>query len=191
MTDAQEEFFQGICEVPNYRTDDGVIDIPMTLVEIGYRFTDEEGRAIEKLKAYHRNGSRFVEISHIFGSDVTEVGDLQEVLQFPSAEDATIFFNHPDVHVSYRMYDSSELFEDSLLRKIDVGTHLPVFVERVIMQKERFSSIELTHTNENFNTRGRTPTKGKILKDFYYGPLGERFGWVEAGGHGSIGDPVG
>lgn len=179
MTNTIDIFIQKKLEIANM-DGEGHFSFAEANLEIGHLFTDDNEQPIPGLTAYHRKGSRFVELSHRTDRLVTEIGDLEDVLAFPTAEDLVV----------YRTYDNDESFADSMLRKIAVGTHLPVFVDHVQMQQQNFSSLELTHQDPRFNVSGKIkePSKGKKLKDFYYSDDDLRFSWIRAGGHGKSGD---
>lgn len=185
-----EDFFQRdlIIEIANVDVDaDGHLDKDQVSEQIGYLFTDENNQPIKGLKAYHKAGSSFVELSLPKGKVVTTIQDLQPVLAFPDEEELVSFIQSQEV--TYWKYEEDESVADGLLRKIAVGTHLPVFVNNVKMQKQRLSSLELTHQDERFNVRGQIEKgQGKALKDVFYSADELKFTWITAGGHGKSGD---
>jgi hypothetical protein len=188
MSDTNDVFLQEVMEIDE-RDEDGELDIAAINRQIGHFFVDEQEQPIQGLTAYHREGSRFVELSHIGDANALEnVGDLQLVLAFPNAADLQTYIRSRPV--AYRSYNGEESFADGVLRRIHVGTHLPVFVRHVEMQEQGNSFLAITHTDERFNLSGQINdrAKGAELKRTYYSRDELRFTWIRAGGHGKSGD---
>ena len=114
--------------------------------------------------------------------------DLLPVLQFESPADAEKYA--VSRKIMYRTHDGVRNSPDGLRRLIDIGTHLPVFVRAVSMQKQRYSRIELTHVNDDhsvtFNIGRRMD--GRFFVGMYHRVPEIAFEWITAGGHGGADD---
>lgn len=192
MIDTDEVFLHNNIFELTDMDENGELDLVSANNQVNYLFvTDEDtGKPIQGLKAYHKQGSKFLELSlHGVNEDtVTSFDDLKPVLLFPSEADLLRFVNSQ--RVTHKIYNNDESFADSLLRKIDIGTHLRVFVPHVKMQREGFSYLELTHLDDRFNVSGKIQEHSKALKlkQRYYVNDELRFTWIESGGHGNAGD---
>ena len=174
---AERIFFQDIM----------VVDVESE-VEFGHYFEDVEAR---RTCAYHEAGTPFVELSYPKNETIRSKDDLLPVLQFASPDIAEEYCTA--AHVTYRQWFShgndAETPTEELLRKIRIGTHLPIFVKSVKMQQQHYNRIELDHVDSRFNTYFTIPpsnkalAQGKTFKDLYSQDR-EKFSWIRAGAGG-------
>lgn len=182
------DFFAEVLEIADADCFDELGEIIPTEVDnryIGHLF--EEDNHDNKLVAYHRANTGILELS-CRQCKVKSKADLHPVIIFPRAEDLVKYIRTKEV--SYRVHDG-QYDAAGVERMIHIGTHLPMFVQRVSMQKENYNRLELTHQDERFNATcaNINRTIGARLKDVYFTVDELKFTWIEAGGHGKAGGP--
>jgi hypothetical protein len=150
--------------------------------QIDAYFVDDLGnRLVDKI--YHRVGSNALELGLVDGSTIECKEDLPPVLIFENCTTEDFQQLCRNKGVTYWHHDGQK-DAVGIERMIHVGTHLPIFVEKVLMQRRRLNRVELTHIDGRFNvTCNLSEVVGRRVKCVYNDRDENRFGYISAGGH--------